>query len=92
MRRPHHILLALILSGCGPVAGDSSCLPDAGCFCAPTSADIDACHGIDLAWEPYCCTDHGGAIVQCGQPAGCVPKPGIEDAGAIGANWCCPAP
>lgn len=78
------------VAGCGSGSGDV-CPPDGGCYCGREGEpDVATCHTLGANWTPYCCTGRGGQLIECGQPAACVPKPGILDAGAMGANYCCP--
>lgn len=82
------ILLVLALAACGTGGSADTC--DApGCFCAD-DADVAIC--APLGMTPFCCTNSGGHPMDCGQAADCVVKPGLDEPGASGANWCCPAP
>lgn len=83
--------LLLVLISCKPIGED--CSPDAaGCYCPGNTVDVQICDTLDAGLTPFCCIGHGGAEVDCGQPLGCLSKPGIHDMGATGANSCCPTP
>lgn len=87
MKRIIAVFIVAAVASCG-----DTCPAGGGCYChGPDNAeDVKACAAVGMT--PFCCTDNGGHEVDCGQPAECVPKPGIDLPGASGANWCCPTP
>lgn len=93
MRATHITILSLFIMSSAGCGRSDYCAPDAeGCYCSGNVDDVALCHQIDATFTAFCCINNGGKEVDCGQPDGCVPKPGVNDPGASGANWCCPDP